>query len=166
MEMAGQKPVVRVLFVCMGNICRSPTAEGVFKHYVAEAGLADRIASDSAGTHDYHIGEPADPRAQQAASRRGYDLGPLRGRQVNHGDFAYFDYVLAMDETNLRALERLCPTQHSHKLKLFMEFSTSAGMREVPDPYGGGPKGFELVLDMVEQAARGLLHHLRARIDI
>jgi len=157
--------MIRVLFVCTGNICRSPTAEGVFKHYVAEAGLADRIASDSAGTHDFHIGEPADPRAQQAASRRGYDLSPLRGRQVGPRDFADFDYVLAMDDSNLHALERLCPSQHSHKLKLFMEFSANAGMREVPDPYGGGPKGFELVLDMVEQAAQGLLHHLRARID-
>lgn len=163
--MATQKPVVRVLFVCMGNICRSPTAEGVFKHYVAEAGLAEQVTSDSAGTHDYHIGEPPDPRAQHAASRRGYDLSPLRGRPVGPRDFADFDYVLAMDEVNLRFLERLCPSQHRYKLMLFMEFSASAGMHEVPDPYGGGPGGFELVLDMVEQAAQGLLRHLRARID-
>jgi len=149
----------------MGNICRSPTAEGVFKHYVAEAGLADRIASDSAGTHDYHIGEPPDPRAQQAASSRGYDLSMLRGRQVSHRDFADFDYVLAMDETNLRALGRLCPSQYSHKLMLFMEFGANAGTREIPDPYNGGPRLFEQVLDMVEQAAQGLLRQLRARID-
>lgn len=157
--------MIRVLFVCMGNICRSPTAEGVFKHQVAQAGLAELIASDSAGTHDYHIGDPPDPRAQNAAGRRGYDLSPLRGRQVGLRDFADFDYVLAMDDYNLRALERLCPSQHRHKLKLFMEFSAGAGMREVPDPYGGGPDGFELVLDMVEQAAQGLLHHLRSRIE-
>ena len=157
--------MIRVLFVCMGNICRSPTAEGVFKHQVAQAGLAELIASDSAGTHDYHIGDPPDPRAQNAAGRRGYDLSPLRGRQVGLRDFADFDYVLAMDDYNLRALERLCPSQHRHKLKLFMEFSAGAGMREVPDPYSGGPDGFELVLDMVEEAAQGLLHHLRARIE-
>jgi len=149
----------------MGNICRSPTAEGVFNHHVAQAGLAELIASDSAGTHDYHIGDPPDPRAQNAAGRRGYDLSPLRGRQVGLRDFADFDYVLAMDDYNLRALERLCPSQHRHKLKLFMEFSAGAGMREVPDPYSGGPDGFELVLDMVEQAAQGLLHHLRSRIE-
>ena len=157
--------MIRVLFICMGNICRSPTAEGVFKHHVAQAGLAELIASDSAGTHDYHIGDPPDPRAQNAAGRRGYDLSPLRGRQVGPRDFADFDYVLAMDDYNLRALERLCPSQHRHKLKLFMEFSAGAGMREVPDPYSGGPDGFELVLDMVEQAAQGLLHHLRSRIE-
>jgi len=157
---------IRILFVCMGNICRSPTAEGVFKRYVAEAGLAERIASDSAGTVDYHVGEPPDARAQVAASRRGYDLSTLRGRQVSHQDFADFDYLLAMDEINLHALVRLCPPQHTHKLKLFMEFSAIAGSREVPDPYYGGPKGFERVLDMVEQAAQGLLRHLRARIDV
>jgi len=157
---------IRILFVCTGNICRSPTADGVFKHYVAEAGLAERIASDSAGTLDYHVGEPPDARAQLAASRRGYDLSTLRGRQVSHRDFADFDYLLAMDETNLRALVRLCPPQHAHKLKLFMEFSPIAGSREVPDPYYSGPKVFEQVLDMVEQAAQGLLRHLRAQIDV
>jgi protein-tyrosine phosphatase len=157
---------IRILFVCTGNICRSPTAEGVFKRYVAEAGLAERIASDSAGTVDYHVGEPPDARAQLAASRRGYDLSTLRGRQVSHRDFADFDYLLAMDETNLHALVRLCPPQHTHKLKLLMEFSPIAGSREVPDPYYSGPKGFEQVLDMVEQAAQGLLRHLRAQIDV
>jgi len=157
---------IRILFVCTGNICRSPTAEGVFEHYVAEAGLAERIASDSAGILDYHVGEPPDARAQLAASRRGYDLSTLRGRQVSHRDFADFDYLLAMDETNLHALVRLCPPQHAHQLKLFMEFSAIAGSREVPDPYYGGPKVFEQVLDMVEQAAQGLLRHLRAQIDV
>lgn len=157
--------MVKVLFVCMGNICRSPMAEGVFKHYVAEAKLAHTITSDSAGTHDYHVGEPPDPRAQRIAGQRGYDLSGLRGRQVGRGDFDEFDYVLAMDEVNLRLLQRLCPAQHAHKLKLFMEFGTDAAVREVPDPYYGGTQGFERVLDMVEQAARGLLQHLRSGLS-
>jgi protein-tyrosine phosphatase len=155
---------IKILFVCMGNICRSPMAEGVFKHYTVEAGLAEKIASDSAGTHDYHIGEPPDPRAQRIAGKRGYDLSRLRGRQVSRGDFDEFDYVLAMDEMNLRLLQRLCPEQHAHKLRLFMEFGTDPEMREVPDPYYGGTQGFERVLDMVEQAARGLLEHLHGRL--
>lgn len=153
---------IKVLFVCMGNLCRSPMAEGVFRGQVAQAGLDGRIAIDSAGTHDYHIGEPPDPRAQQAAGRRGYDLSMLRGRQVTRADFSEFDYVLAMDATNLRALERLCPSQHAHKLKLFMEFGANVALREVPDPYYGGEQGFEQVLDMVEEASQGLLEHLRA----
>lgn len=149
----------------MGNICRSPTAEGVFKRLVAQAGLAKLIASDSAGTHNYHVGEPPDPRAQKAASDRGYDLSKLRGRQVTEADFDEFDYVLAMDEGNLRALEHMCPTQHLHKLRLFLEYGPGAGTHDVPDPYYGGPRGFEQVLDLVEQAAQGLLRHLRARIE-
>ena len=156
--------VVRVLFVCMGNICRSPTAEGVFKRHVEEAGLATRVQSDSAGTHDYHVGVPPDARAQRAADRRGYDLSSLRGRQVDRGDFSEFDYVLAMDEANLRLLQRLCPPQHAHKLRLFMEFAADPDLREVPDPYYGGAQGFEQVLDLVERASRGLLAHLRERM--
>lgn len=162
---AGSARTIRVLFVCTGNICRSPTAEAVFKHQVAQAGLAHLIGSDSAGTHHFHIGEPPDPRAQKAAGQRGYDLSGLRGRQVGQADFVEFDFVLAMDEDNLRALQRLCPPQNSHKLQLFMAFSPAAGTREVPDPYYGGPKGFERVLDLVEQAAQGLLRHLRAVIS-
>jgi protein-tyrosine phosphatase len=154
-----------VLFVCMGNICRSPMAEGTFRHHVRLAGLAEQIDCDSAGTHDYHVGDPPDPRAQLAASRRGYDLSAQRARQVKASDFGEFDYVLAMDKTNLRALERLCPSQYAHKVKFFMDFGADASAREVPDPYSGGPEEFEQVLDMVEQAAQGLLHHLRARID-
>ena len=154
----------KILFVCMGNLCRSPMAEGVFKHYVAQAGLAERIASDSAGTHDYHVGDPPDARAQAAAGRRGYDLSGLRGRQVGRGDFGEFDYVLAMDEMNLRWLGRLCPPEHVHKLKLLMEFSTGPAPREVPDPYYGEEQSFERVLDMVEQAAQGLLDHVRQRL--
>ena len=148
----------------MGNICRSPMAEGTFQHHVRLAGLAEQIVCDSAGTHDYHVGEPPDSRAQLAASRRGYDLSSQRARQVRRSDFSEFDYVLAMDGTNLRALERLCPSQHAHKLKLIMEFSTNTTLREVPDPYYGGEQGFERVLDMVEQAAQGLLRHLRGQL--
>jgi protein-tyrosine phosphatase len=155
---------IKILFVCMGNICRSPMAEGVFKHFVAQAGLQDLIASDSAGTHDYHVGDPPDPRALRASERRGYDLSALRGRRVSRDDFGEFDYLLAMDETNLRVLERLCPSQHAHKLKLLMEFSARQALREVPDPYYGGEPGFEHVLDLVEQAAQGLLDHLRRRL--
>lgn len=152
---------IKVLFVCTGNICRSPTAEGVFKRFVVEAGLEERIASDSAGTHGYHIGEPPDPRTQDAASRRGYDLSALRARQVSRDDFVEFNYVLAMDQANLLALQRLCPPQHSSRLKLFMEFGADSAVREVPDPYYGGVQGFERVLDLVEQASQGLLNHLR-----
>lgn len=153
-----------ILFVCMGNICRSPMAEGVFRHHVTQAGLEGRIVIDSAGTHDYHVGEPPDPRAQRAAGRRGYDLSMLRGRQVSRADFGEFDYLLAMDRMNLRVLERLCPSRHGHKLKLFLEFSNDAAPREVPDPYYGGDQGFEHVLDLVEAAAQGLLAHLRGRL--
>lgn len=155
---------VRVLFVCTGNICRSPTAQAVFRHAVAREGLAAHVECDSAGTHDYHVGEPPDPRAQDAAARRGYDMSDLRGRQVSREDFAVFDYVLAMDEYNLELLGRLCPREHLRKLRLLMEFATRHQVREVPDPYYGGATGFERVLDMVEDAARGLLEELRERL--
>ena len=157
------KPI-KVLFVCTGNICRSPTAEGVFKHIVGKAGLADRITSDSAGTGDYHVGEAPDSRAQSAALGRGYDISPLCARQVRLRDFSEFDYILAMDETHVRQLRRLSPPEHSAKVMLFMEFAGQGSPREVPDPYFGGAKGFERVLDMVEQAACGLLDHLRGKI--
>jgi protein-tyrosine phosphatase len=156
--------VVKVLFVCMGNICRSPSAEAVFKQYVREAGLQDKVLSDSAGTHDYHIGEPPDPRARDAAQRRGYDLESLRARHVSQKDFAAFDLVLAMDEHNLGILKRQCPPEHAHKLRLFMEFAGNSEVREVPDPYYGGPAGFERVLNLIEDAAQGLLHHIRTRL--
>ena len=152
---------VKVLFVCMGNICRSPTAEAVFRHHVEKAGLLDDIEIDSAGTHDYHIGESPDPRTRQAASRRGYDMSALRGRQVGVRDFSEFDYVLAMDEANLAILQRLRPRDAAGHLGLFLEFAERHAEREVPDPYFGGADGFERVLDMVEDAAAGLLRHLR-----
>ena len=145
----------------MGNICRSPTAEGVFRHLVGEAGLSDQILIDSAGTHGYHAGEPPDRRATAAAAKRGYDLSGQRARQVSEEDFARFDYVLAMDRANLAHLRAVCPLQHTTKLRLFLEFSERFVEREVPDPYYGGAQGFERVLDLAEDAARGLLMHLQ-----
>lgn len=147
----------RVLFVCMGNICRSPTAEGVFRHLVEQQGLAGKIIIDSAGTHDYHIGDAPDARSQAAAARRGYDLSRLRARQVERDDFRKFDYVLAMDEANLELLRQQCPEASRGKLRLFLAFADKVELREVPDPYYGGAQGFEQVLDLVEHAARGLL---------
>jgi protein-tyrosine phosphatase len=149
-----------VLMVCMGNICRSPTAEGVLRHLAHEAGLQDRLRIDSAGTLDYHVGSPPDPRSQRHASRRGYDLSTLRARQVDAGDFERFDLILAMDWQNLEELLALCPQQHRHKLRRLMEFAPGAG-EVVSDPYYGGQDGFEAVLDHVEQACRGLLDHVR-----
>jgi len=147
----------------MGNICRSPTAEAVFRSHVEKAGLGERVHIDSAGTHDYHVGDAPDARAQQAAKRRGYDMSMLRGRQVEVEDFGRFDYVLAMDNTNLVMLERLRPQDAQSYLGLFLEFAGRRGEYEVPDPYFGGADGFERVLDMVEDAAGGLLRHIRER---
>ncbi|MDD5300204.1 MAG: low molecular weight phosphotyrosine protein phosphatase [Gallionella sp.] len=154
---------VSVLFICMGNICRSPTAEAVFRHYVENAGLAGQILIDSAGTHDYHIGDTPDLRAQRAAQQRGYDMNGLRGRQVEEGDFRRFDYVLAMDRSNLAILQRLAPSASDAQVRLFLEYARHHAEREVPDPYYGGVDGFERVLDMVEDAAEGLLQHIRQR---
>ncbi len=153
--------IVRVLFVCMGNICRSPTAEAVFRARVEEAGLVQHILIDSAGTHDYHIGDPPDARAQRAAQQRGYDMSALRGRQVGLLDFTRFNYVLAMDRANLAILHRLCPQPQRERLGLFLEYASRHDEREVPDPYYGGADGFERVLDMVEDAAEGLLGHIQ-----
>ena len=153
--------VVKVLFVCMGNICRSPTAEAVLRHYVENAGLSEHILIDSAGTHDYHIGEPPDSRTQHAAQQRGYDMSKLRGRQVGEGDFRRFDYVLAMDRANLAILQRLAPPGSATQARLFLEYARHHVEREVPDPYYGDTDGFERVLDMVEDAAQGLLEEIR-----
>jgi len=145
----------------MGNICRSPTAEAVFRHYVESAGLSEHILIDSAGTHDYHIGDPPDARAERAARQRGYDMGDMRGRQVEAEDFRRFDYVLAMDQANLANLQRIAPGDSEAKARLFLEYARHHAEREVPDPYFGGADGFERVLDMVEDAAEGLLQHIR-----
>ncbi len=150
----------RVLFVCMGNICRSPTAEGVFRDKVEKAGLEKQIEIDSAGTHGFHVGSTPDVRAQKTALSRGYDLSSLRGRQVSDQDFASFDYVLAMDRDNLHNLRQRCPEQYKHKVRLYLAFSSRFPNLNVPDPYYGGGKGFEQVLDMVEDAAEGLLREI------
>jgi len=155
---------VSVLFVCMGNICRSPTAEGVFRALVDEAGLAHDVHIDSAGTHAYHVGASPDARAQSAARGRGYDLSCLIGRQVEAADFGEFDFILAMDAENLSNLKKRCPRDHAHKLSLFLAFSPAYAGQEVPDPYYGGAQGFDRVLDMVEDASRGLLGAIRARL--
>ena len=153
-----------VLFVCTGNICRSPTADGVMRRLVREAGLEQAVRVDSAGTHDYHVGEAPDARAQEHARRRGYDLSALRARQVAREDFEDFELILAMDRGHLEILRRIAPPEHRHKLRLFMEFAGERQADEVPDPYYGGPGGFERVLDMVEAAARGLLAQLRGGV--
>jgi protein-tyrosine phosphatase len=155
--------MVRVLFVCLGNICRSPTAEGVFRAVVERAGLLQHIEIDSAGTHAYHVGEPPDARAQAAAQRRGVDLSGLRGRRATRVDIERFDYILAMDEENYQNLQALSPQGLEHKIRLFLEFAPQRPEREVPDPYFGGEGGFERVLDMIEEASEGLLAHLRER---
>lgn len=153
-----------VLFVCMGNICRSPTAEGVFRKHVEDADLAEKIFADSAGTHTYHSGEPADRRAQEAAELRGFSLANIRARRVVIDDYERFDYILAMDSDNLSALRAWAPESHRDKVRLFLEFAESRSDTEVPDPYYGGTAGFERVLDLVEEASRGLLETLRKEL--
>ena len=155
---------VAVLFVCMGNICRSPTAQGVFEYLVEEASLGERIDIDSAGTHAYHIGEKPDQRATQAAAGRGIDLSRQRARRVEVADFEQFDYVLAMDSSNFDELAAICPQQHQDKIQLFLEFAEDLSQREVPDPYYGGNQGFERVLDLIEMSARALLEDVRQRL--
>ncbi|MBI5505041.1 MAG: low molecular weight phosphotyrosine protein phosphatase [Deltaproteobacteria bacterium] len=169
--------MVRVLFVCLGNICRSPTAEGIFRAMVAEAGLAESIEVESAGTAAYHIGDGADPRSVRAARDRGYDLSRHRARQVHGADFETFDYVLAMDHENLRELESMRELRAVRRaqaqapeagrqlaqVSLLLDFAPQLQVREVPDPYYRRHDGFDIVIDMVEDAARGLLEHIRSR---
>ena len=159
----GDKPTISVLFVCMGNICRSPTAEGVFRHLVTNSGLDEHIHIDSAGTHAYHVGEPPDRRARAAAERRGISLEAIQARRVHSDDFERFSYIIAMDQDNLAILQEQSDEVHREKLSLFLEFS-SGPEREVPDPYYGGATGFERVLDLVEDASRGLLEELRGKM--
>ncbi len=156
---------ISVLFVCMGNICRSPMAEGVFRRRVEEAGLAERVHVDSAGTHAYHVGEPPDPRARETASRRGIALDALRARRVTREDLGLFDFVLAMDRDNLAILRDIADPEHHERIRLFMEFAPEMKVREVPDPYYGGQGGFDQVFDLVEAAAEGLLAEIRQRLE-
>ena len=154
------KNKVSVLFVCMGNICRSPTAEGVFRHVVKQKGLCEKIKIDSAGTHAYHIGEPPDSRSQSTALSRGVDLSTQRARKAISEDFERFDYIIAMDRSNYEGLKQLGQGADLSKLHLFMDFTQDWDNTEVPDPYYGGANGFEQVFDMVESASEGLLSHI------
>ncbi len=152
---------ITVLFVCTGNICRSPTAEGVFTQLVCEKKLAPQFVIDSAGTHAYHTGEAPDLRSQQAAKNRGIDLSHLRARPVVPNDFSEFDYLLVMDHDNYHNLQQICPVQYKHKIGYFLDYAPQLNTKEVPDPYYGGKYGFERVLDMIEAAAVGFLTALQ-----
>ncbi|MBS0396667.1 MAG: low molecular weight phosphotyrosine protein phosphatase [Proteobacteria bacterium] len=160
-EQAGLTKHTAVLFVCMGNICRSPTAEAVFRALAAAEAPELRLRIDSAGTHGYHVGDPPDPRTQAAARRRGIDMSGLRARRLTRNDFDEFDQVLVMDEQNRGDALRIAPRTPRASLRLFLEYAPQLGRLEVPDPYYGGETGFEDVLDLVEEASRGLLDALR-----
>jgi protein-tyrosine phosphatase len=154
-----------VLFVCMGNICRSPLAEGVFRHLLRATNLERRVVADSAGTHAYHVGEAPDLRAQRAAARRGYNISGMRARKIVAQDMAHFDLVLAMDRQCFEAIRLMCPSQHIERLRLFMDYAQSFDDDEVPDPYYGSGEGFERVLDMVEDASTGLVAFVKERVS-
>jgi protein-tyrosine phosphatase len=157
---------IKVLFICMGNICRSPTAEGVFNKLIKEAKLEDLFVLDSAGTHAYHIGETPDFRAQKAASDRDIDLSNIRARKVIMADFEDYDYLLAMDDDNYEILKSACPEQHAHKIQYFLGYAPRLNTREVPDPYYGGDYGFERVIDLLEEASTGFLNTLQEKGEI
>ena len=146
---------IKVLFVCMGNICRSPTAEGVFNRVIADKSASDRFLVDSAGTHAYHVGEPSDSRSKQTAKKRGVDLSNIRARKVASSDFEYFDHVLAMDADNYDMLLAASPDEYQHKIELFLDYAPNSKEQDVPDPYYGGANGFEHVFDLVEEASQG-----------
>jgi protein-tyrosine phosphatase len=157
---------IKVQFVCMGNICRSPTAEGVFRKLVEDQALSDVIEIDSSGTHAYHVGESPDRRAQAAALKREIDLSLLRGRQFDAEDYGYFNYILAMDRANFNDIRSKFSGEGEAQVFLFMDFAESYSENEVPDPYYGGVNGFERVLDMVQDAANGLLQYIRKQHGI
>ena len=154
--------MIKVLFVCMGNICRSPTAQGVFEQLIAAEGLTHGIGADSAGTTAYHLGQAPDGRAAAVAAARGVDLTGYRARQVEAADFHAFDLVLAMDRDNFAAMERIVPRERAPRLRMFLEFAPGLGIDDVPDPYYGGTDGFERVLDIIEAGSQGVLAHIRA----
>jgi len=154
----------RVLLVCMGNICRSPTAEGVLRQYIKNNGLGDKVEVDSAGTHGYHVGEAPDSRTQRAAAACGYNLTQLRARKVARQDLDYFDLILAMDKINLDNLWRMATPEQKERIKLFMDYAQNFDDDEVPDPYYGLGHGFDLVLDMVEDAAQGLIEEIKQKL--
>ncbi len=154
---------VKVCFVCMGNICRSPTAHAVFRQLVREKGLEEVIEIDSAGTHAYHVGEMPDRRSMQVAKSRGIEMQDLRARKVDFGDLYEFDYILAMDEANYHNLMALALPEHYEKIRMFLEFAPEVEETEVPDPYYGGPQGFEHVFDLVQQASEGLLAEIERK---
>jgi protein-tyrosine phosphatase len=153
----------KVLFVCMGNICRSPMAQGVFQSLVKAGNLQDFVVSDSAGTHDFHVGESPDQRAVNSAAKRGYDITPTRARKIAMSDFSDYDYILAMDWENLALLQRMCPRGQQHKLQLLMRFATEFEAATINDPYHGSSQGFEQALDYIEDACNGLMEVVRRR---
>jgi protein-tyrosine phosphatase len=157
---------MKVLFVCMANICRSPTAEGVFRKMVAAGPIAGLVDIDSAGTHGYHEGSPPDPRAIEHAKKRGYDLTPLRARAVSPADFERFDYVIAMDALNRRHLKSICPTRLQNKIELLLDYGGEDDEYEVPDPYQGKPEDFELALDLIEAGCEGLHEYLHDQLKM
>lgn len=157
---------IRILFVCMGNICRSPTAQGVFETLIQRERLGHLIEVDSAGTHAYHVGNPPDRRAQDTARRRGFDISSQRARKAQSDDFREFDYLMAMDQDNFHGLMSICPEGMENKVHLLMDYAPAFRTREVPDPYYGGDAGFERVFDMMEAAAAGLLEELKRRHQI
>lgn len=155
--------MIRVLMVCLGNICRSPLAQGVMEQRLRKSGLFHGVLVDSAGTHGYHVGEAPDPRAVEAASRRGYDISGQRARRIRDGDFQSFDYILGMDQENLQNLMARCPGPEVDRLKLLLDFAPGSDGQEVPDPYYGGEEGFERALDLIEAAVDGLIREIRAQ---
>ena len=150
----------RVLFVCMGNICRSPTAEGMFLKKISDSGYLDKFEADSCGTHQYHLGHAPDSRTQEAAKNRGIDLSKLRARKIDYSDFEDFDLILVMDKLNQRNLFDLCPDQYKNKIKLMLDYLPDETLEEVPDPYYGGEQGFEIVLDILDKATEALIKDL------